>query len=98
MREKKLILMKGKKIPDRIIRQINEVSLYVGDCDDWVTIKKEIMKGIPSYLRKNFSRRDSITKEQNPNDFDKAVIEYYREITDVDLKIRTLSERRKLDS
>ena len=85
-------------IPDRVARQINEVSTYTGDCDDWVTIKKEIMKGIPSSFRKLFSRRDPITKEQVPNDFDKTVIAYYFDITGIKLKIRTLAERRKLDS
>lgn len=82
-------------IPDRVLKQINEVSLYTGDCDDWVTIKKEIMKGIPSHLRKNFSRRDPISKEQTPNDFDISVIDYYREITGITLKIRSISERKE---
>ena len=85
-------------IPKRVIEQIHEVSSYVDDCDDWVTIKKEIMKGIPSDLRKYFSRRDSLSKEQVPNDFDKSVIEYYFRLTGVQLKIRSLEERRKLNN
>ncbi len=83
-------------IPERVLEQIRIVAEYAGDCDDWVTIKKEIMKGCPSHLRKNFSRRDPITKEQNPNDFDRAVIEEYKLISNVDLIIRTLDQRRKL--
>tara|TARA_Y100000034_G_scaffold135212_1_gene206142 strand:- start:337 stop:603 length:267 start_codon:yes stop_codon:yes gene_type:complete len=82
-------------IPDRVLRQINEVSLYTGDCDDWVTIKKEIMKGIPSHLRKSFSRRDPISKEQVPNNFDLSVINYYNEITGITLKIRSIAERKE---
>ena len=84
------------KIPDRIVREIDIVSSYAKNCDDWMTIKKEIMKSIPSNLRKLFSRRDPITKEQVPNDFDMRVIDYYFSITGVKLKIRKLSERRKL--
>jgi hypothetical protein len=83
-------------IPQRIKDQIQEVVMYVGDCDDWVTIKKEIMKGIPAALRKNFSTRDPKTKEQWLNDFDKMVINYYKEMTGVDLVLRTIEERRKL--
>ena len=91
-------MVKSNVIPDRIRIQINEVSAYTGDCDDWVTIKKEIMKGIPSELRKNFSRRDPITKEQVPTDFDKLVIEYYFRLTGIQLKVRSLEERRKLNN
>jgi|TARA_R110001583_G_scaffold98169_1_gene243128 hypothetical protein len=82
-------------IPQRIKDQINDVILYVDDCDDWVTIKKEIMKGIPAALRKNFSTRDSKTKEQWLNDFDKLVINYYKELTGIDLVLRSIEERRK---
>jgi len=82
-------------IPRKIIVQIHEVSSYAGSCDDWVTIKKEILKGIPSCLRKKFSRRNSLTKEQEPNDFDRDVINYYREYTGIELKIRPLAERKK---
>jgi len=85
------------KIPDRIAQQIREVSCYVGNCDDWVTIKKEIMRGIPSGLRKLFSRRHPITKEQVPNDFDIAVKEEYEKVSGIDLKIRTRSERKKIN-
>jgi hypothetical protein len=88
--------MKSNVIPDRIRIQVDEVASYAGECDDWVTIKKEIMKGIPSTMRKKFSRRNSLTKEQEPNDFDFAVITYYKERTDIDLKIRTLHERRDM--
>ena len=85
------------KIPDRILREIHAISQYAQDCDDWVTIKKEIMKGIPSHLRKNFSTRHPITKEQVPNSFDLAVIDFYKELTGVTLKIRTLSERKNIN-
>ena len=90
--------MKNSKIPRKIQDQLNEISSYAGDCDDWVTIKKEVMKSIPSSLRKLFSTRDPITKEQNPNEFDILVMEYYYSITGKSLKVRTLSERRKLNS
>ena len=50
-------------IPDRIREQVEFVSSYAGDMDDWVMIKKQIMLGIPSILRKNFSTRDPRTKE-----------------------------------
>ncbi len=84
-------------IPERIIEQIDFVASYASDCDDWVTIKKQIMRGIPSQLRKNFSTRDPITKEQRLNQFEKQVINYYERVTGTSLVLRTLSERRELD-
>tara|TARA_Y100001970_G_C14156997_1_gene816159 strand:+ start:719 stop:985 length:267 start_codon:yes stop_codon:yes gene_type:complete len=84
-------------IPDRIIEQINFVASYVDDCDDWVTVKKEVMRGIPSTLRKNFSTRDPKTKEQWLNDFEKELINYYKKATGINLVVRTREERRLLD-
>ena len=84
-------------MPDRVREQVNFVASYVGDCDDWVTVKKEILKGIPSELRKNFSTRDAKTKEQSLNNFEKFVINYYYDLTRVRLVLRTLDERRALD-
>jgi len=81
---------------DRILDQLQFVMTYVGDNDDWVTVKKQILLGIPSSLRKNFSTRDSKTKEQRLNDFEEELINYYEQITGVRLKLRTLSERREL--
>ncbi len=86
--------MKDEK--DLIFEEIKFVSTFAKDCDDWVTIKKEIMRGIPSELRKNFSTRDPKTKEQNLNDFEKCLINYYKEHTGISLILRTLSERREM--
>tara|TARA_B100000686_G_C16596025_1_gene866051 strand:+ start:278 stop:553 length:276 start_codon:yes stop_codon:yes gene_type:complete len=88
----------NKNIPERISEQIDFVASYAGDCDDWVTIKKQVMLGIPSKLRKLFSTRDRKTKEQSLNDFEKNIINYYKNITGVDLKVRTLEERRSLQN
>ena len=83
-------------IPEEILRQTNFVASYANDCDDWVTVKKEIMNGVHSTLRKNFSRRDQKTKNQYLNDFEKELIKYYKELTDIELKLRTLDERREM--
>lgn len=90
--------MSNPVIPEKIVNQLREISEYAGSCDDWMTIKKEVMKSIPSNLRSLFSRRDPITKEQVPNGFDKAIIEYYYDLTGIRLKIRTLAERRELNN
>jgi len=54
------------------------------------------MKQVPSDMRKNFSRRDAITKCHNQlNDFEKELKNKYEEASGVKLVVRTLEERRK---
>jgi len=79
---------------ERIFEEVRFVSTYTSNCDDWVTVKKEVMKGLPPKLRKNFSTRDPKTKEQNLNKFEKNIINYYKEITGTGLILRSLAERR----
>ena len=87
----------ASQIPKKIASQLIFVASYVGDCDDWVTIKKQILLGIPSPMRKNFSTRDARTKEQSLNNFERELINYYKEITGTTLILRTLEERRDLN-
>jgi hypothetical protein len=84
-------------IPDKIKLQIDFVSKIAGDCDDWVTIKKQVMRGVHSSLRKNFSTRHPLTKEQSINNFENEVINYYKDLTGINLVLRSLEERRELE-
>jgi len=81
---------------ERIIKCVDFVATYSGDCDDWVTIKKQVLLNLPPRLRKRFSTRDPKTKEQWLNDFEKELINYYRDTNGVDLVLRTLRERREM--
>ncbi len=81
---------------DKILEAVDLVFSYVGDCDDWVTVKKQILLNLPSKLRKNFSTRDPKTKEQSLNKFESDMIIYYKDSTGVQLILRTLAERREL--
>ncbi len=80
----------------KIYEQVDFVASYAADCDDWVTIKKQVMIGLPPVLRKNFSTRDPKTKEQSLNNFEKEIISYYKDKTGTSLVLRTLEERREL--
>ena len=81
---------------DKIFDTLEEVALYVGQCDDWVTVKKQILLNLPPRLRKVFSTRDPKTKEQSLNEFEKDLIIYYKQAFNVDLVLRTLEERREM--
>jgi len=81
---------------EAILDKLSFVSEYVGDCDDWVTVKKQVLLNLPPIVRKNFSTRNPKTKEQWLNNFEKDLIIYYKELTGIDLVLRTLDERREL--
>ena len=76
-----------------VLEMISYVAKYMGDHDDWVDIKIEIMNNLRPELRKKFSRRDQVTREQVPNDFDRAVWEQYKKVSGVTLVVRTIAER-----
>jgi len=54
----------------KIIEALNFVFSYAGHVDEWLTIKKELLKALPSKERMAFSTRDPITKKQRTNDFE----------------------------
>lgn len=54
---------------------------YAGGCDDWLTIKKEIIKELPWELMKLFSKRDPITKKQRINDFERDLADRWSKLT-----------------
>ena len=84
--------MTNKDLSEKII----EIYSYVGDCDDWVFIKKQMMLSISPKKRSLFSKRHPITKEQQTNQFELDIIKEYKKITGIDLIIRKLEERREL--
>lgn len=57
------------------------VYTYAGHIDDWVTIKKELLKNLPSDARQTFSTRHPITKKQSMNDFEKQIATLWSELT-----------------
>ena len=67
------------------------------ECDDWVEIKKLVMKQVAPSHRKVFSRRDQKTKNHPPlNQFENEMKDLYKEISGVELVLRELEERREL--
>ena len=79
-----------------VLEMISYVAKYMGDHDDWVDIKIEIMNNLRPELRKKFSRRDQVTREQVPSDFDRSVWEQYKKVSGVTLVVRTIAERRTM--
>ena len=57
------------------------VHSYAGHVDDWLTVKKELLRALPPDLRALFSTRDPVTKRQRTNDFERQLVERWSEMT-----------------
>jgi hypothetical protein len=57
------------------------VHSYAGHVDDWLVIKKELLKALPPEARRSFSTRDPVTKRQRTNDFERQVAERWSKMT-----------------
>lgn len=85
---------KSEILVEEIFKRVAQAKL---DCDDWVEIKKLVMKQVAPSHRKVFSRRDQKTKNHPPlNEFEEKMKELYKEISGVELILRQLDERREI--
>lgn len=85
---------KSEILVEEVFRRVAQLKL---ECDDWVEIKKLVMKQVAPVHRKVFSRRDSKTKNHPPlNTFEERMKNLYKEISGVDLLLRELDERREI--
>jgi len=64
-----------------VIDALNFVYSYASHVDDWLTIKKELLKALPSDERTAFSTRDPITKKQRTNDFELQLVKRWSDLT-----------------
>ena len=75
--------MNDFKIVCKELENIHEV--YKGT--DWLIIKKQVLKRIPSDIRSKFSTRDYLTKKHTINEFEKSLIEFYFDNYKINLKL-----------
>lgn len=102
MKQSESTSRKGQSAPSHIPETVQEavrlVAVCMGGWDDWVDIKIQVMNSVNPDQRRLFSRRDQKTREQVPNDFDRAVMRLYEDVSGVTPVVRTLRERRELRS
>lgn len=64
-------------IDQKYIDALRFVYSYANFVDDWLTIKKELLKALNSDDRTAFSTRDPITKKQRTNEFERALATHW---------------------
>ncbi len=75
-------------IPDRVIEELNLIAKFAGSEDDWMVIKKLLLRSLPPSMRKNFSTRHPKTKLQSLNEFERDLIDIYKGCTGIELRIK----------
>lgn len=80
-----IALEKAKELADEI------GDVYQGN--DWLVVKKYVLKYLNPNYRRRFSTRDEKTKKHSINDFENRLISYYQQKFNVRLE---LDEEKKL--
>ena len=75
-------------IPPRVINELGLIAKFAGAEDDWMVVKKLLLRSLPPVLRKNFSTRHPKTKLQSLNEFERNLIDIYKGHTGIELRIK----------
>ena len=71
---------------EKIIELLEDLFEYYKD-DNWLIVKKFLLKYLHPDIRKKFTTRNSKTKKHTLNDFEEKIIEYCYTKFDIRLKL-----------
>lgn len=74
-------MRKKINIPEQIMEVLILYTSQSESLDDWMDVKKLILKSIHPNNRRLFSRRDEKTKIPNFNEFEEEIVNLWEEIT-----------------
>jgi len=66
-----------QKINQLLAEAIDYVFSYASHVDEWIIIKKELLRALPVEERTIFSVRDPITKKQRVNQFERLLASWW---------------------
>ena len=75
------------EMPNRIIEELDVMMHYELLFEDWMSVKKYLLRSIPSEMRTLFSKRNAFSKKQTLNAFEKNVIIIYEARTGKKLRL-----------
>lgn len=73
-------------IEDKVLELIDDIAEFYKD-DNWLTVKKFLLRYSHPEARKNFSTRHDKTKKHTINTYEQSIINYYEEKYSVRLKL-----------
>tara|TARA_Y100000034_G_C6815877_1_gene367044 strand:- start:545 stop:793 length:249 start_codon:yes stop_codon:yes gene_type:complete len=78
---------------ERIDKELSVASDLGLDFDDWLSMKKYLLRSIPSKMRTNFSTRDPKTKVQHMNEFEFGIARRYKDLTGKTLRLPNVNAK-----
>lgn len=66
---------------ERITTALKFVFEYASHVDDFLVIKKELLRALPPELRKQFSSKDPKTRRQRTNEFEEQLAQEWAKLT-----------------
>ena len=79
--------MKEADIPESILELLDEILEYYSE-NNWLVVKKYVLKYSHPDLRKNFSTRHPKSKKHSINSFEKNIIKYCNNNYNINLVLR----------
>ena len=79
--------MKEANIPESILELLDEILEYYSE-NNWLVVKKYVLKYSHPDLRKNFSTRHPKSKKHSINNFEKNIIKYCNNNYNINLVLR----------
>lgn len=79
--------MKEVDIPESILELLDEILEYYSE-NNWLVVKKYVLKYSHPDLRKNFSTRHPKSKKHSINNFEKNIIKYCNNNYNINLVLR----------
>ena len=79
--------MKEADIPESILELLDEILEYYSE-NNWLVVKKYVLKYSHPDLRKNFSTRHPKSKKHSINNFEKNIIKYCNNNYNINLVLR----------
>ena len=81
-------------IDKNIIELLEEINSVYKE-NDWLVVKKYILKSINPDLRKKFSKRDYLTKKHSLNKYELEIIKKYEELYNIKLSLKEKDKHKK---
>lgn len=67
---------------NQVTSALQFIHSYAPNIDEWILLKKELLKTLPVEIRKKFSTRDPKTKKHSINQFEQSIIDEWNKLTE----------------
>ena len=93
MQKKIPVQVQEKNIPTRVLEELDFIAGFDSLEDDWIVIKKHLLRALPVNLRELFSKRCEKTKKPTLNEFEQTLIDIYKDRTGITPRLKNAASK-----